>query len=216
MTSVGRRVARAIGAAVLVLLVAGCSQKGSYQIMASEPRYEPLEPSDFFPDGMSARPPVPGTVARGRLGTDVLLMTGEANGQESTELPFPATRPVLERGRQRFDIYCAPCHGRAGYGDGMIVQRGFLPPPSYHIDRLRQAPIGHFFRVMTYGFGAMPQYAKQIAVEDRWAIAAYIRALQLSQHAAVADVAPDERARLAAAPAGAATMGETTAPGASR
>jgi mono/diheme cytochrome c family protein len=164
---------------------------------------------------MSARRPVPGTVARGRLEADVLLVTGEANGQESTELPFPASRAVLARGRQRFDIYCVPCHGRAGYGDGMIVQRGFLPPPSYHIDRLRQAPVGHFFRVMTYGFGAMPQYAKQISAEDRWAIAAYIRALQLSQHAALDDVPPDERARLAAAPAG-ATTATPNASGASR
>ena len=126
-----------------------------------------------------------------------MLFTGkDANGQDGTQLPFPATRETLERGRMRFEIYCLPCHGYAGDGDGMIVQRGFLPPPSLHLPRLEQAPVGHFFDVITNGLGAMPSYADQIPVPDRWAIVAYIRALQLSQHATLDDVPPDARAQL--------------------
>jgi mono/diheme cytochrome c family protein len=126
-----------------------------------------------------------------------VLFTGkDANGQDTTEFPFPITRDVLNRGRQRFEIYCVPCHGYTGDGDGLVVQRGFNPPPSYNTDRLRQAPVGHFFDVMTNGFGAMPSYAAQIPVPDRWAIVAYIRALQLSQNASIDDAEPDARARL--------------------
>ena len=194
------------GLALLVLALAtgmvGCGRKESYQLMSSTPRYEPLEPSEFFADGASARNPVPGTIARGRLQDDPLLTTGLVNGGESSMLPFPATRPVLDRGHERFDIYCSPCHGRTGYGDGMVVQRGFLRPPSLHEPHMREHPVGHFYRVMTLGFGAMPSYAKQISVEDRWAIAAYIRALQASQHARLEDVPAERRAGLASSGGG--------------
>jgi mono/diheme cytochrome c family protein len=125
------------------------------------------------------------------------LFTGkDSNGQDATEFPFPITREVLQRGRDRFEIYCVPCHGYTGDGDGLVVQRGFNPPPSYNSDRLRQAPVGHFFDVVTNGFGAMPSYAAQIPVQDRWAIIAYIRALQLSQDATINDAPPDAQAQL--------------------
>jgi mono/diheme cytochrome c family protein len=178
-------------ASCAVLLI-GCNQR-----MAQQPRYRPYQPSDSFSDGTSARPLPTDTVARGHLDDDVLLYTGkEANGQDADELPVPVDREMLERGRERFEIYCVVCHGYTGDGDGMIVQRGFLPPPSYQTDRLRQAPVGHFFDVITNGFGAMPAYAAQVPVSDRWAIVAYIRALQLSQHATLDDVPPDARPQL--------------------
>ncbi len=178
------------------LLLMSCTQH-----MAVQPRYQPYQPSDLFADGTSARPLPADTVARGHLQDDTLLFTGkDANGQDGTQLPFPVTRDMLERGRTRFEIYCLPCHGYAGDGDGMIVQRGFLPPPSFHLARLEQAPVGHFFDAMTNGFGAMPSYAGLIPVPDRWAIVAYIRVLQLSQHATVDDTPPDARAQLAQQP----------------
>jgi hypothetical protein len=186
----------------LAALIGGCGDKQSYQLMAQTPRYEPLEASDFFADGGSARPLVPGTVARGHVADDSLFATGVADGHHSSVLPFGVTRALLERGRGRFNIYCAPCHSRVGDGRGMVVRRGFTSPPSLHIDRLRSAPIGHFFHVMTEGFGAMPEYAKQLELFDRWAIAAYIRALQLSQHAGLGDVPPGDRAALDTAESG--------------
>src|SRR5262249_25550912 len=144
----------------------------------------------------SARPTVEGTIARGRLEADELFYTGKTGGKESDVFPFRPTEATFRRGRERFDIYCAPCHDRTGSGQGLVVRRGFRPPPSFHIERLRQAPAGHFFDVMTHGFGAMPDYAEQVAPEDRWAIAAYIRALQLSQQAGVADAPENEKRRL--------------------
>ncbi len=159
-------------------MLAGCRED-----MQEQPRLNPLERSDFFEDGRSARPLIPGTVARGELRADTYFYTGYIGTNPGNLMPFPATRAVLERGRERFDIFCAPCHSRTGDGNGMIVQRGYRRPPSYHTDRLRNEPIGHFFDVMTNGFGAMPDYAEQIDPYDRWAIAAYIRALQLSQYA---------------------------------
>ena len=180
----------------VLLLVSALLATACYQKMAANPRYDPLEPSDFFPDGSSARQPPADTVAVGQLRDDSLLFTGKVNGADADQLPFPVTRDVLLRGQQRFNIYCAPCHGEAGYGDGMVVRRGFPAPPSYHTDRLRQAPLGHFFDVMTNGFGRMPSYAAQIPPDDRWAIVAYIRALQLSQHAALTDLPPDVQQRL--------------------
>ena len=171
------------------------------QKMGQQPSYRPFQPSDLFADGTSARTLPPDVVARDQLHDDAALFTGMLNGQEVDALPFPVTRDVLSRGHDRFSIYCVPCHGLLGDGDGMVVQRGFTPPPSFHTDRLRQAPIGHFFVIMTSGFGAMPSYAAQIpAATDRWAIAAYIRALQLSQHATIDDVAPDARPTLEASP----------------
>ncbi len=156
--------------------------------MHDQPRYKPLAESRFFRDGRASRPVVEGTVARGQLHEDEHLYTGKVNGQPAAALPLELTRELLERGRERYDIFCSPCHGHAGYGDGMIVQRGLRPPPSFHIDRLRGSPPGYYFDVITNGFGTMYSYASRVAPEDRWAIIAYIRALQLSQNATPADV----------------------------
>lgn len=176
-----------------VLLLAGCQQD-----MAQQPRVKPLAASDFFADGRGARQPVPGTVARGQLREDEHLYTGKIGGQLATTFPFPVTREVMERGQQRFNIYCTPCHGALGDGQGMIVRRGLKAPPSFHIERLQKMPPGHFFDVMTNGLGAMQDYRAQVSVEDRWAIVAYIRALQLSQNATLADVPASERQKLEA------------------
>ena len=172
-------------------LLAACGNN-----MRQQPKYTPLEPSSFFADGQSARQLPPDTVARGQLRTDEQRYTGKANGTPVVELPYPVTKEMLQRGQERFDVYCAVCHGRTGYGDGMIAQRGFPQPPSFHTDRLRDAPIGHFYDVITNGYGVMYSYAARVAPDDRWAIAAYIRALQLSQHASLDDVPPDERQKL--------------------
>ena len=164
--------------------------------MHDQPKYIPLRESTFFADQRSARPLVAGTIARGQLRDDPLLFTGKVNGADATVFPFPIDDNVMARGQERFNIYCSPCHGRTGQGDGMIVRRGYRKPPTYHQDRLREAPVGHFFDVITNGFGAMPDYAAQVAVRDRWAIAAYIRALQLSEHATMNDVPAAERGNL--------------------
>jgi len=166
-----------------LLALAGCRQD-----MHNQPKYKPLRESDFYADRRSARPLLEGTVARGDLQQDAYYYTGKVNGQPGNELPMPVTKEVLDRGEERYNIYCSPCHSKVGDGNGMIVQRGFKQPPSYHIDRLRKAPLGHFFDVMTNGFGAMSEYKSQVSVSDRWAIAAYIRALQLSQNATRAEV----------------------------
>ena len=164
--------------------------------MHDQPKYIPLRESAFFGDQRSARPFVPGTVARGQLREDTLLYTGKMNGVDATVFPFPVDERVIARGRERFNVYCSPCHGQTGQGDGMIVRRGFRRPPTFHQDRLRDAPVGHVFDVITNGFGAMPDYAAQIKVEDRWAIISYLRALQLSEHATVNDVPADKRGQL--------------------
>ena len=176
---------------VAVLVLAGCRQD-----MHDQPKYVPLRESAFFGDQRSARQPVAGTVARGHLRDDTLLYTGKANGADSTVFPFPIDGGAMNRGRERYEIFCAPCHGRTGQGDGMIVRRGFRRPPTFHQDRLRNAPVGQIFDVITNGFGAMPDYASQIDAVDRWAIVAYVRALQLSGHATLADVPPDRRSEL--------------------
>ena len=169
----------------VAMLLSGCRMD-----MHLQPKYLPYEPSSFFPDGRSERQPVEGTVARGQLRTDELFYTGKINGAEADQFPFPITRADLERGRERFNIYCTPCHDYTGTGNGMIVQRGFPQPPSYHIQRLRDAPVGHFYGVITDGLGAMYSYAARIEPADRWRIAAYIRVLQLSQNANVQAVPP--------------------------
>jgi hypothetical protein len=157
--------------------------------MHVQPRYNPLAKSDFFPDQRAARPLVEGTVAQGELRADTYFYTGKVGNNPGDFMPFPVTKQVLERGRERFNIYCAPCHSRAGDGNGFIPTRGFARrPPSYHIDRLQKVPIGYFYDVMTNGFGIMLDYSAQIPPRDRWCIAAYIRALQLSQNATMADV----------------------------
>jgi mono/diheme cytochrome c family protein len=187
---------KSIGWTALLVTVAGVVSASCRQDMHDQPKYIPLRESTFFADTRSARPIVPGTVARGQLHEDTLLYSGKVNGADATMFPFPVTEQVMARGQERFNIYCSPCHGRTGLGDGMVVRRGYRHPPSLHDDRLRSAPIGHFFDVMSNGFGAMPDYAAQIKVEDRWAIAAYVRALQLSGHATMADVPPAERGKL--------------------
>jgi len=174
-----------------VALLAGCRTD-----MHVEPRYNPLAASSFFSDGRAARPLVAGTVARGDLRTDEHLYEGRVNGQPATTFPFPITRQDLERGQERFNIYCSPCHGRLGDGNGIIVMRGLRRPPSYQMDRLRAAPLGHFFDVITNGYGAMYSYASRVPVDDRWRIIAYIRALQLSQHAKFADLPEKDRQML--------------------
>jgi mono/diheme cytochrome c family protein len=169
---------------------------GCRQDMHDQPKFIPMRESTFFTDVRSARPLVEGTVARGHLRDDELLYTGKVNGADTAVFPFPVDGAVMARGRDRFDIFCAPCHSRTGHGDGMVVLRGYRRPPSLHQDRLRVAPAGHFFDVITNGFGAMPDYATQVKAEDRWAIVAYVRALQLSEHATLADVPPSERDKI--------------------
>jgi mono/diheme cytochrome c family protein len=166
------------------------------QDMHDNPRYEPLEQSAFFADGRSQRPLVANTVARGQLREDEHLYTGKVNGQLATDFPVPVNEALMLRGQERFNVFCAPCHGRTGTGDGMVVRRGYRAPTSFHDARLRQAPAGYIFDVVTNGFGAMPDYATQVPVVDRWAIAAYIKALQLSQNATVNDVPADRRGDL--------------------
>ncbi len=169
---------------VLTALISGCRLD-----MHVQPRENPLSHSDFFADQRSARPLVEGAVARGQLEADSYFYTGKIGGNPGDVMPFPVTKEVLERGRERYNIYCAPCHSRLGDGNGFIPSRGFSrKPPSYHIPRLQKAPLGYFFDVMTNGFGIMPDYASQIPPQDRWNIIAYIRALQLSQSATMADV----------------------------
>lgn len=161
----------------LTLLLGGCRED-----MQNQPRFKPMRPAGLLGDENAPRAPVMHTIARDDIGT-AYFNTGFTGSQPGNYIPFPVDRAVLESGRERFDIYCTPCHARTGDGNGMIVQRGYIRPPSYHTDRLRNAPLGHFFDVITNGFGAMPDYAAQIKPRDRWAIAAYIRVLQFSQYA---------------------------------
>jgi mono/diheme cytochrome c family protein len=178
----------------LLAAAAGCRQE-----MYDQPKYQPLEKSSFYADGRASRPLVEGTVARGALDAAALpLPPAGAPGAADlvTALPMPLTSELLSRGQQRYEIFCTPCHDRTGGGQGMVVRRGYRPPPSLHVDRLREAPVGHFYDVMTRGLGAMPDYAQQIPPEDRWAIAAYVKALQLSQHAALAELPPEDRAKV--------------------
>lgn len=178
-----RRAAMVSALLALTALIAGCRLD-----MHEQPKFLPLRENDFYADKRASRPMIPGTVARGQLHADTYFYTGKTGGKEGDLMPFPVTADVLDRGRERFNIYCTPCHSQLGDGNGMIVQRGFKRPPSYHIDRLRKVPIGHFFDVMTNGYGAMSSYAEQVSAADRWAIAAYIRVLQFSQNASRNDV----------------------------
>lgn len=180
-----------VAAVALLLAAPGCVQE-----MADQARYEPLEASELFADGRASRPLIEGTVARGRLRIDEHRYTGKVDGEAVEAFPFEVDRQVLERGRERYEIFCTPCHGEVGNGDGLVVQRGFRRPSSFHVPRLRQEPPGYFFDVITNGFGAMSSYAAQVPVDDRWAIVAYIRALQLSQNATLDEVPDEQRARL--------------------
>lgn len=174
-----------------VVFVAACRQD-----MHDAPRYDPLEATTFFADGSTARQPVANTVARGQLNEDRHLYEGVVDNQPADTFPMPVTAEVMARGQERFNVFCSPCHGRTGLGNGMIVQRGFRQPPSFHDDRLINAPVGYFFDVMTHGFGAMQDYSAQVPVADRWAIAAYIRALQRARRGTIDDVPADRRAEL--------------------
>jgi hypothetical protein len=184
-----------LGAAIpllfLTLLLGACRQD-----MQDQPKYKPLAESKFFADHRSARPMVDDTVPRGYLRTDLVLYTGKMNGVDVTYFPFPISRADLERGRDRFNIYCSPCHSRLGDGNGLIVKRGYRNPPSYYTDRVMKAPVGHFFDVITNGFGAMPSYASRVTPDDRWRIIAYIRVLQFSETATIGDVPEEDRGQL--------------------
>lgn len=197
-TPASRKTRAAVPAALLAcaLVLTGCELR---RAMFDQPSYHrPLQESDFFADGRSARAPVEGTVpwTPGEYTEDLLLTDGKQNGADAAVFPFPITAEDLERGRQRYDIYCTPCHDAAGTGQGMIVKRGFKAPPTYHQDRLRAAAPGYFYGVIKNGFGQMQGYAPQIPVEDRWRIVAYIRALQLSQNADPKDLPPELAAQL--------------------
>lgn len=176
---------------LVVIVLAGCRLD-----MHRQPKYLPEQPTDFFHDGRSERPLVPGTVARGQLRLDELLYSGKENGEVANRFPFPITQADLQRGREQYNIFCTPCHGYSGDGNGMIVQRGFPHPPSFHTDKQRANPVGHYFDVITNGFGEMYSYGSRIDPEDRWRIAAYIRVLQLSEHASINDVPADQRQKL--------------------
>lgn len=173
--------------------LAGCDNDDG---MINQPRHKPLDHSRIFDDGAVARPLVNGTVARGALDLPAEVRTGRRNDRFVDTVPVPVTADLLNRGREQFNIYCAPCHGLDAYGRGMVVQRGFTAPPSLHIDRLLAAPDGYYFEIITSGFGRMPSYAVQVPVTDRWAIIAYIRALQLSQRAPADALTDADRAQL--------------------
>jgi hypothetical protein len=175
------KVAVALGG---LMLLAGCRQD-----MHNQPKFVPQRGTTFFADGRSARPQVEETVARGQLHEDSYFYSGLQNGQEGTTMPFPVTMDVLARGQERYNVYCTPCHSRVGNGVGMIVQRGYAKAGNFHTARLQAAPLGHFFNVISHGYGAMPDYSAQMTPADRWAVVAYIKALQLSQNAQQSDVA---------------------------
>jgi mono/diheme cytochrome c family protein len=181
---------------LLLFALTGCRDD-----MHNQPRYKPLAASEFFADHRSERPEIEGTVARGHLRIDSARYTGKFNGEDIDQFPIPITRADIERGRERFNIYCTPCHGRLGDGNGMVVLRGYRQAASYYSDKLMKAPVGHFFDVMTNGFGAMPSYASRVQPDDRWRIVAYIRALQLSESAKLSDVPADQRQNLKLEPA---------------
>jgi mono/diheme cytochrome c family protein len=191
MKIVPRAFGRPIAAVAAVLALAGCDN------LARGTKIKPLTQSKFFPDGQSSRQPPLHSIAQGNLRIDTLLFTGRnPDGTAATQMPWPVDAAVLARGRQQYQITCANCHGADGYGSGIIVRRGFPAPPSYYDQRLAAAPVGHFFDVITNGHGAMYPYASIIEVNDRWAIVAYIRALQRSQRATLADVPASELAGL--------------------
>ncbi len=186
-----QRTVRGLAAVLCLAAITGCRQD-----MHDQPKYQPFERNRFFEDQRASRPLVPGVVARGHLDADQAFFAGLAGAGPVASAPMPLTRDTVLRGQERYNIYCSPCHDRVGTGQGMIVLRGFKQPPSFHSDRLRSVPDGYLFQVMTNGFGTMPSYAPQVPVEDRWAIVGYIRALQFSQHATLADVPESERGAL--------------------
>ena len=168
--------------AAAVLGLAGCRQD-----MHNQPKFYPQRGTELYVDGRSARPQVENTVARGQNDATSYFMTGMQGGKEGDGMPIPVTMDVMQRGQERYNVYCTACHSRVGNGGGIVVQRGYLPAGNFHVDRLRQAPLGHFYNVIANGYGGMPEYASMLTVEDRWAVVAYVRALQLSQNATAAD-----------------------------
>lgn len=178
---------------VIVVVTAGCELR---QAMYNQARLKPLAASDFFKDGQGSRPLVVGTIPYGHLEEDDLFYRGTLNGKQSEVFPFAITEADLNAGRTQYEIFCSVCHGYSGNANGMIVQRGFKPPPSLHEDRLREAPVGYIFSVITNGFNVMPAYGKMIPHKERWQIIAYVRALQASQHMKAADLSPEERSKL--------------------
>jgi mono/diheme cytochrome c family protein len=186
-----RRLAAAATLVAALALAGGCRQD-----MHQAPRYDPLEASDFFADGRASRPIVQGTIPRGFLREDAVYYTGKQGAAFVTDVPVAITRDLLKRGQDRYDIYCSPCHGVTGDGNGMIVQRGFKQPTSYHSDRLRAQPAGYIYDVITNGFGAMQDYSAQVAPNDRWAVVAYVRTLQFSRHVKATDLPAADRERL--------------------
>lgn len=175
-----------------------CCASGCRKDMYAQPKYDVYEPSTFFNDGTSSRHPVAGTVARGELRADSLYYQGKIDGKDADFFPFAIDQTIIETGRDRYMVYCTPCHGRLGDGKGMVVRRGFSPPPTFHSEYLRKIPVSHFYNVMTNGYGAMYSYAARIPVEQRWAIAAYIRTLQYSTDANPEDLSAEDRKVLAA------------------
>ena len=200
-----KRLTGIIVVACVALPLTGCMRD-----MQDQPKYKNLRGSDFFADGKSARDQEEGTVAQGQLRQDPHFFEGKVDGVDATTFPMPVDRPLLQRGQERFNIYCSVCHGRTGEGNGMVVQRGFPAPPSYHIERLKQAPVGYIYNVITNGFGRMYSYAAEVEPRDRWAIVAYIRALQQSQDTDLTELSPEERGELDK-PAPAAAEPETGA-----
>lgn len=182
---------RVVLAGCMILALAGCRQD-----MHNQPKYVPYRSSEFFKDGLSERQQVVGTVARGELHENTYFYSGKVGLKEGDQFPFPITQAVMERGRERYDIYCSPCHSRVGDGNGMIVKRGYRQAANFHLERYLSQPVGHYYDVITHGQGAMPEYASQIEPADRWAIAAYIRALQYAQSGSMADVPADQRGEL--------------------
>jgi len=181
----------------LTLICIALTTGGCRQDMHDQPKFEPLEATTVFANGAASRPMIEGTVARGMLRDDKVFYTGRTpEDQFVTELPVPLTRELLTRGQTRFNAFCSPCHGRVGEGDGMVVQRGFKYPTSFHETRLRESPVGYYFHIMTNGFGEMSSYAAQIPPADRWAIVAYVRALQASQHTPVDDLSAEDLERI--------------------
>jgi len=185
-----------VAVAFALLTLTSCRQD-----MHDQPRYKPLAESQFFSDHRAARPQVEGTVARGHLRIDEARYTGKIDGNDIDQFPIPITKADIERGQTRFNIYCTPCHGRVGDGNGMVVLRGYRQAASYYTDKLIKAPVGHYYDVITNGFGAMPSYASRILPDDRWRVIAYIRALQLSESATLADVPADQQRSLTVEPA---------------
>ncbi len=187
-SSTGRRAGTLGLMAAAAVVLAGCRQD-----MHNQPKFYPQRGSELYADGRSVRPQVANTVARNQLRRDAYFFTGFDGGKEGDGMPFPVTPAVIARGQERYNVYCTPCHSRVGNGAGMIVQRGYAAAGNFHTDRLRQAPLGHFYNVIANGYGAMPDYSSQLTPEERWAVVAYVRALQLSQNATEADVAQGSR-----------------------